>query len=153
MNIFPLLILLSTAVIKASDIYGDDLRWIRGVNYVPSTSHNDVATWQDYNQTLVEEELEYATSIGFNAIRMFLSSLPWLYNRSAFLDNLDHFISTLERFNLTSQLVVFDSCFGNVNANISWIESGKYQNFTWIPNPGPSIVSSGASSWKIYDRY
>ena len=153
MSILPLIILHLAAVITASDISDDDLRWIRGVNYVPSTSHNDVATWQDYNRTLVEEELEYAASIGFNAIRMFLSSLPWLYNRSAFLDNLDHFITTLERFNLTSQLVVFDSCFGNVNANISWIESGEYQNFTWIPNPGPYIVSSGASSWSIYDGY
>lgn len=144
---------INTNYVNNNNNNNDDLRWVRGINYVPSTSHNDVATWQDYNRSLVEQELQYAALIGFNSIRVFLSSLPWLYNRSAFIDNLHHFINTLESYNLTSQLVVFDSCFGNVNANITWIESGEYKNYTWIPNPGPDIVASGEEAWATYDGY
>ena len=33
--------------------FGDDLTWVRGVNYVPSTAHNDMGIWLDYNSTLV----------------------------------------------------------------------------------------------------
>ena len=147
-----LFILVTTSFLLPRIYSQDDLRWIRGINYVPSTSHNDVATWQDYNHTLVTEELGYASSIGFNTIRIFLSTLPWLYNKSAFINNLQHFIQTLEFFNLTSQLVIFDSCFGNITANITWITSGEYKNFSWIPNPGPAIISNKLL-WSIYDEY
>jgi hypothetical protein len=38
----------------------DDFRRVRGVNYVPSDLHNDVATFQDYDRALVEQKLGYA---------------------------------------------------------------------------------------------
>ena len=129
-----------------------DFSWVVGVNYVPSTSHNDVATWQDYNETLIESELHYATVSGFNAVRVFLHSLPWIYDASTFNSHLEHFVTTAEYFNLTSELVLFDSCFGDINANVSWITSGAYKNATWIPNPGPGAVAN-ASSWPLYDAY
>jgi hypothetical protein len=129
-----------------------DWSWVRGVNYVPSTSHNDVATFQDYDPALVEVELAFAAQSGFNAVRTFLSSLPWLYNASAFENNLGHFVRALERNNLTSQLVVFDSCFGNVNANLTWITSGLYQNFSWIPNPGPQRIAD-ETAWPALEAY
>ena len=130
----------------------DDFRWVRGVNYVPSTSHNDVATWQDYDPALVASELGYARAAGFNAVRVFLSTLPWLANPSAFSQRLAHFAATLEALNMTSQLVLFDSCFGNETADVSWISSGRYKNATWIPNPGPAIVAD-AAAWPAYDDY
>ena len=130
----------------------DDLRWVRGVNYVPSTSHNDVATFQDYNATLVEAELAFAAASGFNAVRVFLSTLPWLYDAAAFRGRLTHLVATLEALGLTSQLVLFDSCFGAETANVSWITSGAYKNASWIPNPGPAIVAN-ESAWAQYDAY
>jgi hypothetical protein len=130
----------------------DDFRWVRGVNYVPSTSHNDVATFQDYNATLVEIELAFAAASGFNAVRVFLSTLPWLYDAAAFRGRLAHLVATLEALGLTSQLVLFDSCFGAETANVSWITSGAYKNASWIPNPGPAIVAN-ESAWALYDKY
>jgi len=144
--------LAAVAVATATATAADDFAWLRGVNWVPSTSHNDVATWQDYDAALAEAELGYAAAAGFNAVRVFLSTLPWLVDASAFRANLAHFVATLERFNLTSQLVVFDSCFGDVNANVSWISSGLYKNFSWIPNPGPAVVAD-PSAWTAYDAY
>lgn len=129
-----------------------DYSWVRGVNYVPSTAHNDVATFQDYNKTLVERELGFARRSGFNAVRTFLSTLPYFYNPTAFLSNLAHFVQTLEALNLTSQLVVFDSCFGNTTANETWITSGQYKNATWIPNPGPAKIADN-STWPALVQY
>lgn len=50
----------------------DNLAWIRGVNYVPSWSRNDIHTLEDYNASVVEEELAHAAFNGFNAVRLFL---------------------------------------------------------------------------------
>ena len=50
-----------------------DFSWVRGVNYVPSTSHNDIATWYDYDRELVQQELTFAKQSGFNAVRVFMS--------------------------------------------------------------------------------
>lgn len=130
----------------------DDFAWVVGINYVPSTAHNDVAFWQDYNETLVDSELVYASSSGFNAVRVFLHSLPWQYDPQAFTSHLGHFVASAEALGLTSELVLFDSCFGDVNANVTWITSGLYKNATWIPNPGPAAVAN-ASSWPLYDAY
>jgi hypothetical protein len=130
----------------------NDYAWVRGVNYVPSTSHNDVATFQDYNRSQIAAELGFAAKAGFNAVRIFLSTLPWLKDAAAFTSNLRHLIDTLELLNLTSQLVVFDSCFGNVTANVSWIDSGLYKNYSWIPNPGPDNVMN-KDTWPLYDEY
>ena len=129
-----------------------DFSWVRGANYVPSYSHNDVQTLVDYNPATVEQELGFAAQSGFNAVRTFLHSLPWLYNASAFSANLRHFVRTLERNNLTAQLVIFDSCFGDVNANLTWITDGLYKNASWIPNPGPAKVADEAS-WPLLEAY
>ena len=129
-----------------------DFSWVVGINYVPSTSHNAVATWQDFDSALVNRELGFAAAAGFNAIRVFLHSLPWEANPAAFRAHLSAFISSLERRNLTAQLVVFDSCFGDVNANLTWISSGLYKNATWIPNPGPARVAD-ATTWPQLEAY
>lgn len=142
----------SCCLVQAANQHADDFSWVVGVNYVPSTAHNDVATWQDYDEVHVETELGYAAAAGFNAVRVFLHSLPWLFNASAFNARLAHFIVTAEALNLTSQLVLFDSCFGDVNADVSWITTGRYKNATWIPNPGPLAVAN-TSSWPLYDAY
>jgi len=147
-----LLLVLVALAAAASATAPDDFRWVRGVNYVPSTSHNDVATFQDYDPALVEAELAFAAASGFNAVRVFLSTLPWLYDAAAFRGRLAHLVATLEALNLTSQLVLFDSCFGSETANLTWITSGIYKNLTWIPNPGPGIVSN-ESAWPLYDSY
>ena len=49
-----------------------DLSWVRGANYVPSSSKNDVMTWLDYNSTLIHQEMAFAGKEGFNAVRVFL---------------------------------------------------------------------------------
>jgi len=115
-------------------------------------AHNGVGIWQDYNTTLVEEELSYAVVAGFNTVRTFLAWLPWRKDAAAFTANLAHFIRALEARNLTSQLVVFDSCCCDADANVSWIDSGFYRNHSWFPNPGPAMVASNAT-WPLLDAY
>lgn len=143
--------------VGGSDVAGagaepDDLRWVRGVNYVPSYSHNDVATWQDYDASVVAEELGWAAAAGFNAVRVFLSSLPWMVDAPRFRASLASLLAEASGLGLAVQLVTFDSCCRDVDADVSWIASGEYKNASWFPNPGPRAVAN-ASAWPLYERY
>jgi hypothetical protein len=130
----------------------DDLTWLRGVNYVPTYASNDIGTLVDYDPAVVERELGYAGAAGFNGVRLFLHWLPWLHNQSAFFAATDHFLAAAHARGLAVLLVVLDSCFGDVNPDVSWIVNGTYRNFTWIPNPGPRMVGDPAS-WVALDWY
>jgi hypothetical protein len=141
------------AVPPATALFKDDLKWVRGVNYVPSTAHNDMGIWLDYNATLVKEELGYAGASGFNAVRIFLHWLAWDHDAKAFMANVEDFCAAADAAGLKVLVVVLDSCFGDVNAEASWIADGRYRNMSWMPNPGPAIVDKGPTGWTQLDAY
>ena len=45
---------------------------IRGFDYTPSTAVNDITFWRDYDEKLIERELDYARRLGLNSARVFL---------------------------------------------------------------------------------
>eukprot|EP01048_Picozoa_sp_COSAG05_P013075 COSAG05_NODE_1359_length_5097_cov_2.531813_2_plen_640_part_00 len=134
---------------------GGNLSWVRGANYVPSSSHNDLATWVDYDEALVAQELRWAGASGFNAVRVFLHHLAHEVNAPQLLARVEHLLSSAAAAKIQVMFVLFDSC-GRVNiANSSWILDGTYRNRTWIANPAPAIVDAGrnSSSWPQLERY
>ena len=72
--------------------FTDDLKWVRGVNYVPSSAHNDMGIWLDYDSALVHQELGYAGKQGFNAVRVFLHWLAWQHDPAVFLERIEDFL-------------------------------------------------------------
>lgn len=140
---------------RAYEYGGGNLSWVRGANYVPSSSQNDLATWLDYDEALVEQELQWAGASGFNAIRVFLHHLAHEANAPELLARVEHLLSSAAAAKIQVMFVLFDSC-GRVNiANSSWILDGTYRNRTWIANPAPAVVDAGrnGSSWPQLERY
>ena len=54
--------------------------WLTGANFVPSNAINPLEMWQadTFSPELIDKELGYAESLGFNTMRVFLAYLPWL---------------------------------------------------------------------------
>eukprot|EP01047_Picozoa_sp_COSAG01_P083781 COSAG01_NODE_17679_length_1132_cov_1.120039_3_plen_140_part_00 len=98
--------LLAVPTAGVRGVFTDDLRWVRGVNYVPSTAHNDMGIWLDYNSTLVHQELGYAGATGFNAVRIFLHWLAWDHDEAAFLKNIEDFLAAADSAKLKVLFVV-----------------------------------------------
>jgi hypothetical protein len=144
------LLMLSVGAVCAQSV--DDLSSIRGVNYVPSTVTNDIGTLMDYNFSLVEQELGFARQANFNTVRLFVHYLPYQFNASRFFEVLDHFVATSDANGLKVFFVLLDSCFGDVNPDMSWITNGTYKNSSWVPCPGPRMVAD-ESTWPILDEY
>ena len=53
--------------------------WLRGFNYIPSTSINTTEMWQaeTFDPATIDRELGLAESLGFNSVRVFLHDLPY----------------------------------------------------------------------------
>ena len=119
---------------------------VRGVNYVPSYSRNDIQTWMDYDAATVERELGYARDVGLNAVRVFLSVFPWVADRGAFLARYDHLVAACAARGIRPLVVLFDDDFFDVpgvaraSEIARWLATKAYRNEKWMANPGgPSI--------------
>ncbi len=67
--------------------------------------------------------------------------------------NIEDFCAAADSAGLKVLFVVLDSCFGDVNAEASWIADSRYRNMSWMPNPGPAIVDKGPAGWTKLDEY
>ena len=66
--------------------WGNNLPWLRGSNFNPSTSINQLEFWQKetFDLETIERELGWAQDIGLNAMRVYLHHLAWEVDKSGF---------------------------------------------------------------------
>ena len=77
---------------RASD-WSSQFPWIVGFNYVPRTAINQLEMWQEdtFDPVVINQELGWASEIGFNMVRVFLHDLPWQQDSESFLNGLINF--------------------------------------------------------------
>ena len=53
--------------------------WLVGCNYIPANAINQIEMWQEesFSPALINKELGWAASLGFNTVRVFLHHLVW----------------------------------------------------------------------------
>lgn len=118
---------------------------IRGFNYTPSTAFNDITFWRDYDEKLVEQELDYARRLGLNSARVFLHYVVYEHDGPTFLRRLKHFVQASHERGISTMPVVWDSCFSEVKPEYDTTLND------WIPNPG--VQRLGRDFWPAGERY
>jgi len=88
-----------------------DLSGIRGFNYTPSTAFHDIGFWRDYDESLVERELDLARRLNLNSARVFLHYVVYEHDKAAFLGRVRHFVRAAHARAISTLPVVWDSCF------------------------------------------
>ena len=83
---------------------------IRGTNYVPSHAPDAAATWTKFDEEQVVFELSLARSVGFNAVRVWLSSEAYFAEPTRFLSNFERFLELCCTASLSVIPILFDSC-------------------------------------------
>ena len=121
------------------------LKDLRGFNYTPSTATNDISFWRDYDEALIEKELNYAQRLGLNSARVFLSYVVYEHDKKAFLNRVRHFVRTAHGRGISTMPVVWDSCFGEVEPTYD------LQSEDWVPNPG--VMNLGPEFWPKGEQY
>lgn len=118
-----------------------------GANYLPRTASNQLEMWQatHYRPDIIDEELGWAASLGFNSMRVFLHDLAWAQDPAGFLRRVDDYLSISWRHGIGTLFVFFDSCwhpFPHPGPQLE-PEPGVH-NSRWLQSPGVAVLRDAA---------
>lgn len=77
---------------------------IKGVNYVPSYCYGYIEMWHHYDEATILRELDYATEIGINSMRIFVSTAQWQTHRDLVYANLERFLDACKNRGISIML-------------------------------------------------
>lgn len=127
----------TSGVVYREDVQAAPWSSLRGFNYVPPQSVNDIDMWRDYDHSVVERDMAIAQRTGFNFARVFLNFHVWDAERDMFLEKVRHFLASAHSYGIDVMLIPFDLCwFGCRSHVVSVNSSGK----CWYPSPQFSLA-------------
>jgi hypothetical protein len=118
--------------------------WLIGCNYIPSDAVNQLEMWQaeTFNPSLIDRELGWAASLGFNTVRVFLHQLVWEKDKEDYLLRIDEFLAISQKHGIKVMLVLFDAVWN------PFPKLGKQpeprtnvHNSGWVQCPGYDILN------------
>jgi hypothetical protein len=119
--------------------------WLVGCNYVPHTAINQLEMWQaeTFDPFLIDKELSWAESLGFNTVRVFLHHLLWEQDRKGFLERIDLFLSIADKHGIKTMFVLFDAVW-DPNPKLGRQPDPKHNvhNSGWVQCPGFSVLNN-----------
>ncbi len=85
--------------------------WPVGANFVPSTAINQLEMWQaeTFDPDTIDRELEWASAVGFNCMRVFLHDLLWQQDPEGFMERIDRYLAIADKHGIKTMFVLFDS--------------------------------------------
>ncbi|HDS07374.1 MAG TPA: 1,4-beta-xylanase [Bacteroides sp.] len=119
--------------IDKAQMWGENIPWLRGANFNPSTAINQLETWQkeSFDPVTIDRELGWAEDIGFNCMRVYLHHLAWQVDREGFISRMDQYLDIADQHGIKTIFVFFDDCWNAI------YQAGKQ------PEPRPGIHNSG----------
>lgn len=128
--------------------------WLVGCNYTPAYAINQLEMWQaeTFNPARIEIELQWAASLGFNTIRVFLHDLLWRQDSEGFLQRIDQFLSIADGNGIKTMLVLFDAVW-NPFPKLGKQPEPKYNvhNSGWVQSPGYDVLNDPSQYDNLHD--
>jgi len=128
---------------KAEEWYAKQ-PWLVGSNYIPATSINELEMWQaeTFDPKRIDLELDWAESLGFNTMRVFLHDLLWQQDPEGFKKRLDIFLNIAKKHHIRLLFVLFDSCWDpNPKLGRQREPTPGVHNSGWVQSPGPAVLN------------
>lgn len=93
-------------------LWYDKYPWLCGFNYLPRTAVNWTEMWQEatFDPKTIQQELAWASEIGYNTLRTNLPFIVWQVDRAGLLQRIDQFVAIASENNLHTMLVPMDDC-------------------------------------------
>lgn len=122
--------------------------WLVGCNYIPSNAINQLEMWQaeSFSPALMEKELGWAASLGFNTVRVFLHHLLWEEDAEGFLRRIHHYLDIAYGHGIRTMFVLFDAVW-NPFPKLGKQPQPKHNvhNSGWVQCPGYDVLNNPAS--------
>jgi hypothetical protein len=117
--------------------------WPVGFNYIPRTAINQLEMWQSesFDPEVIDQELGWAASIGFNMARVYLHNLLWDQGREDFVRRVDQFLDIADKHNIRIMFVLFDDVWDPApRLGMQRSPIPHTHNSGWVQAPGKSIL-------------
>jgi hypothetical protein len=122
--------------------------WLVGCNYIPSNAINQLEMWQEetFSPALIDKELGWAASLGFNTVRVFLHHLLWEENANSFINRIDQYLAIADRHGIRTMFVLFDAVW-NPFPKLGKQPQPKHNihNSGWVQCPGYDVLNNPES--------
>lgn len=126
-----------------------------GANFIPSNAINQIEMWSTdtFSPDVIDRELGWAQSLGFNAMRVFLSDVVWRHEGEKLFANMEKYLEIADRRGIKTLFVFFDSCWNPES------EYGKQpepklcnHNSGWVKSPSFKVLND-KSQWGDLEKY
>ena len=130
--------------------------WISGCNFQPSTAINQIEMWQaeSFDAATIDKELGWAEELGFNTMRVYLSSIVWKNDPKGFKKRLDQYFTISSKHGIRSIIVFFDDCWNEESA-IGKQPAPKpgIHNSGWVQDPSVSLRKDTVKLFPVLEKY
>lgn len=127
-----------------------------GCNFQPSTAINQIEMWQSstWDPTTIDRELAWAEELGFNVMRVYLSSVVWQNEPEAFKKHMDEYLTMADKHGIKTLFVFFDDCW-NPESSYGPQPSPKpgVHNSGWVQDPAVSLRADTITLFTLLESY
>jgi hypothetical protein len=126
---------------KAQEWYAKQ-GWLTGSNFQPSTAINQLEMFQKetFDPLTIDKELGWASSLGFNTMRVYLHHLLWTTDKNGFKKRLDEYLTISSKHGIKTLFVFFDDCWNDTySPGKQPAPKPGIHNSGWVRDPGTMI--------------
>lgn len=130
--------------------------WVSGSNFLPSTAVNALEFWQmeTFDTLTIDRELGWASDMGFNIMRVWLSSYAWKTDPKGFKDRVHQYLKLSQRHNIGTMFVFFCDCW-NPDSKPGPQPPPKpgVHNSQWVQDPSCDLRTDTAALYPWLEKY
>jgi len=149
--------------LERSTIWGEEVGWLVGCNFTPSTAGNQLEMWQPetFDPETINRELGWAADLGMNAIRVYLHDLLFEADSKGFLNRIDQVLEIADKHKIGMIPVFFDGVWNTCPELGPQPEPvPNLHNSIWVQSPGAAILHN-PEQWvtlrpyviKVFERF
>lgn len=134
----------------------DQLPWLAGCDYIPATAINQIEMWSDstWDAPQIEKELTWAQELGFNTLRVYLSSVVWHADSTGMKRRMGQFLDICHHHGIRPMFVFLDDCW-NAEAHYGPQPAPKpgIHNSGWVQDPSVSLRADTTMLYSTLKAY
>ena len=128
-----------------------------GCNFLSSSAVNSTDMWQEetFDAKTIERELQFASGLGYNTVRVFMPFIVWDSDPQGLLGRVEVFLRLADRAGISMMPILFDDCaFAHREPYLGRQDDPVpgVHNSQWTPSPGFRITDE-TDSWPRLEAY
>ncbi len=141
---------------EAASSWYNQFPWLAGCDYIPATAINQIEMWSEdsFDPKTIDRELTWAEELGFNTMRVFLSSVVYSHDPSGMKKRIDKFLGICHNHGITPLFVFLDDCW-NPESTYGKQPSPKpgIHNSGWVQDPSVSLRADTVQLYASLEKY